>query len=259
MKGILYYFSGTGNTKWVAKKFEEQFIRHGKELELRSIERIENLDLEGYDYLIIGTPVHSELPPKIVVEFLNRLPEGNKNIKCMIYSTQGVNSAAAVDDMKRLLEKKGYEIIVQTSFRMANSYYFGFGVERTPEEIAKFSKNAEEKVKRIAEEVFKNNKVIEKISYPRFLFGKLTGHGFNRLLPKLASKLSSTEECNKCGLCLRNCPRGNITIEDGRAFFHSNCIMCVRCIHLCPVNAIRYKGKKINQILKDRIKVLDLR
>lgn len=258
MDGVLYYFSGTGNTRWAANKLKEQFKRFGRDIDVKTIEKAENINLKPYKYLIIGTPVHAEFPPRLVIDFIDKLPKGN-NMKCIIYSTQGSNSAAAVDYMRKLLIKKGYNIVIQTSFRMANNYFFGGGVERTEEEIDKFSKKAEEKIRHVVEEFFNNHKVKESVFPARILVGKIAFHGFDKMLPKLAAKLSSTEECNKCGICLRNCPKGNITLEDGRAFFHSNCMMCTRCIHLCPVNAIRYKGNKINQIQKDKIQLLELK
>lgn len=258
MKGILYYFSGTGNTKWAALKFKEAFLKYGYELELKSIERIENLNVENQDCLIIGTPVHSEFPPKIIIDFVNKLPNGS-NKKTLIYSTQGANSAAAIEYIKRILISKDYNVLVQASIRFANNYYFGAGIERSPEEIKKFSEKAEKKISVLSEEFLKGGVYKDKVSNFRLLLGKAMYKSFYKVLPKLSLNLKSTDECTKCGLCVRNCPVGNITLEEGHAVFHKKCIMCVRCIHLCPKNAIRYKRKKINQIQKDFIKTLDLR
>ncbi len=259
MKNMLYYFSATGNTKFVAEKFKEQFKRYGKELELYNIENIEDIDLTDCKYLIIGTPVHAELSPKIINDFINRLPEGKSDIKCVVYSTQGANRAAASEYIKRILVNKGYNVLIQTSFRMANNYYFGAGIERSEEEINKYCQKSQEKVSYITQKLFKNEEVKEKSSTLKVFMSKVASNGFNKLLPKLSSSFTATDNCKKCGLCLRNCPKGNITFEDGHAVFHSQCIMCTRCIHLCPINAIRYKGKKINQNQKSLIKYLDLK
>ena len=88
MKGMLYYFSATGNTKFVADKFKEQFKRYGKELELFNIEDLEEVDLKECRYLLIGTPIHAELPPRMITDFVSRLPEGKCDIKCIVYTTQ---------------------------------------------------------------------------------------------------------------------------------------------------------------------------
>lgn len=259
MKAKLFYFSATGNTKFVADRFKEQFNKYGRELDLVNIENGEAADLTDCKYLIIGTPIHSELPPRVVIDFVGKLPEGKTDIKCIVYSTQGANGAASVEYLKRMLTKKGYSVLIQTSFRMANSYYFGFGIERTEDEIARYCKAVEEKVKLVVEKLFKDEYVKEKASSIRLFFSKMTSDGFYKLLPRLSANLASTESCTKCGLCLRNCPKGNITLEEGRAIFHTQCIMCARCIHVCPGNAITYKGKKINQNQKTLIKGLNLK
>ncbi|ERI90494.1 4Fe-4S binding domain protein [Clostridiales bacterium oral taxon 876 str. F0540] len=259
MKGLLYYFSGTGNTKWAAEVFKKEFEKLGKELDIKNIEETDNIDLKGYNYLIIGTPVHAEFPPRMVMDFVNKLPENDKSIKCIVYSTQGANKSAATEYIKRQLEKKGYEVLAQASLRFANNYYFGVGVLRSEEEITRFCSKAEVKIKLIAEKFLKGEQFKEKSSGFRVFIGKISYNGFNKMLPKLSASLTSTSECSKCGLCLRNCPKGNITFEDGHAIFHSKCIMCTRCIHLCPINAIRYKGKKINQIQRKMIKSLELK
>jgi ferredoxin len=261
MKAKLYYFSGTGNTKFVADKFREQFRKYGKELELEliNIEYAEEVDLKDCKYLIIGTPIHAEMPPRVIIDFMGKLPHGNSEIKCVVYTTQGANGRASVEYLKRMLVKKGYNVLIQTCFRMANNYYFGTGIERTEEEIACYCKKAEEKIKNITEKLFKNENVRESASGIKIFMSKIASNGFYKFLPKLSSNLASTADCIKCGLCLRNCPKGNITFEEGRAIFHGKCIMCTRCIHLCPINAIRYKGKKINQNQKNLIKYLELK
>jgi ferredoxin len=259
MEGRLYYFSATGNTKFVADRFKEEFNRYGEELELFDIVDEQSIDLKDSRYLIIGTPIHAELPPRMITDFVNKLPEGNSDIKCMVYSTQGANGTAATEYIKRMLVNKGYNVLIQTSFRMANNYYFGAGVERSEEEIQVYCRKVEEKVKHIAEKFFKNEDVKESASGTKVFFSKIASNGFYKFLIKLSANLTSAEECSKCGLCLRNCPKGNITFEDGHAVFHSQCIMCTRCIHVCPINAIRYKGKKINQNQKSLIKYLELK
>ena len=117
---------------------------------------------------------------------------------------------------------------------------------------------ANEKVKNVVENFIKGEPIIESVSFIRFEFNKAIYITFKNKIPKLSKNISSTRECGKCGLCLRNCPQGNITFERGHAIFHSKCILCLRCIYICPINAVRYKGKKIDQTQRDIIKTLDL-
>ncbi|WP_242866417.1 hypothetical protein [Clostridium ljungdahlii] len=47
MKGILYYFSGTGNTKWVADRFKEKFQFYNVDIDLAYIQAVEEREIKN--------------------------------------------------------------------------------------------------------------------------------------------------------------------------------------------------------------------
>lgn len=259
MKGILCYFSGTGNTKWIADRFKISFNEKGHKLDLFNIEEEESLNLKNYDFIIIGTPVHAETQPKIVDDFIKNLPKSKNNMKCIVYSTQGALKAAAAHIIKKKLTEKNYNIIITEMFKISNNYYFAFGVKPNTNVIEENLKRAEKKVISDVEYFLKTDVPKGKISIIRIGAGDILGKTFRKFLPRMSRNLTSTEMCTKCGLCLRNCPKGNITFQNGQAVFHSNCILCMRCIHICPINGVRYNGKKVEQTQKEIIKCLNLK
>lgn len=258
MKGILYYFSGTGNTKWASDKLKKSLEDYGIDLDIKNIES-EKFNLRGYCFLVIGTPIYAELEPKLVEDFVQSIPSTEVSVKCILFSTQGGNSCSAIKRMSRVLKSKGYNVVIESMIKMTNNYYFYAGKEPKCEDIQNILKSAEDKINFIGKN-FNNNKC-EKVSIfgLREKIGTIGGKAFRKAIPKVAKSITSTNQCTKCGLCLRNCPKGNITFENGRAVFHSNCILCLRCIYLCPENAVVYKGKRINQIQKEMIKNLELK
>ena len=44
-------------------------------------------------------------------------------------------------------------------------------------------------------------------------------------------------KCVSCGKCEKNCPVGNIRVEDGKFRFGKRCVGCMRCSFLCPTDA----------------------
>lgn len=48
------------------------------------------------------------------------------------------------------------------------------------------------------------------------------------------------ERCTACGLCERICPRQNIVRPEGVPVWQHNCVECLGCLHICPVQAIEY-------------------
>lgn len=258
MKGILCYFSGTGNTKWAAEKFKDKFRAHSTELDLVNIEKIEEVNLQGVDFLIIGTPVYAEMEPKIIDDFINMLPVCSNNLKCLVYSTQGGRTAAAPGIIGNLLRAKGFAPAIEIALQVTNNYSFAVGKKISENEEKERLKKAEQLIENVTLN-FINGVKMQKISPFRVILGKIVGKGYIRTIPKISKKITSSEGCDKCGVCLRNCPKGNITFQKDKAVFHSNCIMCLRCLHICPINAVRYNGKKVVQNQKQRIKCLNIR
>jgi ferredoxin len=53
------------------------------------------------------------------------------------------------------------------------------------------------------------------------------------------------EKCTKCGICKRVCPTQVTEVYDkkGGDVTTSNCIMCLRCVEMCPYeDALRLKA-----------------
>lgn len=258
MRGVLYYFSGTGNTKWIADKYKYYFNKQNIELDIINIEEKQDVELGKYNFLIIGTPIYCELHPKIMDTFLNNLPEGKK-MKTILYSTQGAKKASALNVIDNKMKNKDYNIVSKVMFKMSNNFYFSVGKKASLKEVDEMLMKCQRKIRNIVND-FKEEKYIkEKVNVFRVTLFKIASKQFNNYLPSLSKNLSSSEKCIRCGLCLRNCPKNNITFENGHIVFHSKCMMCLRCIYICPTNEIRYKGKKINQIQKSIIRNLKLK
>lgn len=85
-------------------------------------------------------------------------------------------------------------------------------------------------------------KIADDILYVKHLSGRPLSNPVNALEAKAwpmlsgkkAAKMTVTDSCVGCGQCARLCPRGNISIVNGRASIGTNCIGCLSCLQYCP-------------------------
>ncbi|WP_425447023.1 EFR1 family ferrodoxin [Dethiothermospora halolimnae] len=245
-RGKIIFFSGTGNTKYIAKSFEENFKNKDIEIDITSIENIRRFDIKNIDFLVIGAPIYADNVPEFFIKWLKEnIPYAEKMIPIILFTTQ-VSTGAGVHIMERIMTDKNYKVVIKTSFSMPNNYYYAM-FSKTPEKrVKEMISNGKNKVEELVEKFLQGKEVKDRGTRSRVFLAKAVGKMFSSVGKKQAQKLTVTEDCIKCGLCVRKCPSNNIILKD-KITFKENCYVCTRCIHICPVNAIRYKGKKCDQ------------
>ena len=98
-------------------------------------------------------------------------------------------------------------------------------------------------------------KIADDVLYVKHLSGRPLSNPVNALEAKAwpmlsgkkAAKMTVTDSCIGCGQCARLCPRGNISIVNGRASIGTNCIGCLSCLQYCPKQAINMGGATVRR------------
>ena len=68
------------------------------------------------------------------------------------------------------------------------------------------------------------------------------------LISKISlNKIYISNECSSCGLCEKNCPAGCINSKE-KSVDNETCIKCLKCITICPKNALKYGIKPKEEI-----------
>jgi ferredoxin len=62
---------------------------------------------------------------------------------------------------------------------------------------------------------------------------------YDLVADRMRSRFRADERCTSCDLCVRICPTGTVTMEDGHPRFGDDCVLCMRCLHACPAEAIQ--------------------
>lgn len=244
-KVAIVYFSGTGNTKYIAEKMKAAIIKTNNEVDLINIEK-DRINPILYKKIIIGGPVYVEKYPEILLKYIeNNLSDYTGN--CMMFSTQAFTGATPVfrHAIKRI---KHLNVTYYNYLTMPNNFY-NFMFKKCAEDMqTELIKAASVKAERMVLEFLQEKINKFKISYSRVIIAEIT---YKLVFPffrnKLMKKLSiDRNRCINCRVCERSCPAKSIKISP-ELTINNDCTFCQRCINACPKNAFLYKEKPIIQ------------
>ena len=244
MKIALFYFSGTGNTKFVCDRFKIFIEQKNNSIDLYNIELIRNESTNTVSTIInqanligFAYPIHGANLPKIVDDFLNSFfLDGSRNKDVFIISTVGVINAYGPFIIKKRLQRSGlhlkwhyvYRTINNTAVRKVDAIQLE---EKHRKQTLPFTKFC--------------NSVITNETYCNGIGPWIVGgYIVRRMLRKTIENhykafYVDSSLCTKCNLCIDNCPTKSINYQHNGFIFSQTCTTCLRCINKCPVDAIK--------------------
>ncbi|HHV98637.1 MAG TPA: 4Fe-4S binding protein [Clostridiaceae bacterium] len=238
---MIFYFSGTGNSLYVAKKISEiqgeRLISVAGEMERK--DTVFEYEFSEKELLGFVFPVYAWGPPRIVIDFISKLRVSGGKPYVFSVCTCGDDEGYATRMLQKAFAKAGLSLDSAFTVIMPNTYIIGFDVD---------SKDvASEKLRRAEEKLQTINTVISDRERGVFdlIPGRLSGLKsaivnplFNRF-GRSTKRFYATGECTGCGTCATVCPLHTITIK-GKPVWGKSCTQCLACIHRCPVRAIQY-------------------
>lgn len=258
MKTIIFYFSGTGNTWFIADKLNQRLCQKGIDSQVYSIENQALKDLShlqtvitAADKIIIGYPIYASKAPRIMEEFLYQLPVNKDNKSINVFTTVGLYSGDGPVAYRELFEKKGYNLQIAMEFVMNNN----FNVPGFPDvlhvgdkkKIDKRHKKAIRKIEKMTERLLKNDHHLQGNNCIHRMIGNLQRKHIDKYIKNLNQSLMVSEDrCAHCNKCVKICPVKNISELNGKISFGENCIACMRCYHQCPTKAINITEKSLD-------------
>ena len=253
MSLVLFYFSGTGNTRYIAHRICHTLNGRGYEAQAVSIEGMSIADartlVDNSSVVGLGWPIYGSDIPVIMKKFIEEMPIVEKK-PLLTFCTQMMFSGDGAVVMRSRLEAKGYVQKWAMQINMPNNISAkGVPLSCTADydEIEeKHLKQARKKADYLAYKVYNNAEDIKGASVFNTIAAMSQRPAFKYFAHRyMIGKLGVSDACNSCGLCVAMCPRNVLQIKDGRAF-HENkkdCTLCLRCMDFCPQSAVTYAGK----------------
>lgn len=249
----IYYFSGTGNSLYIARQLKKQIPNSDIEpiVKWLSADIIET-DAEK---IVLVFPVYALTIPIPVRKFLKKIKLTNVKYICAVATRLGLyfNDFQRID---RILSKQKVELSSHFLINMPNN---DVKVKKyqppTKTTINELAKRADSEICFVAEAIRGSRKYKQKDSnYLESLpYGDFRDTLIEMGVPKLmtfseiiggVNYFYATEKCNGCGICERVCLSSKISIVQSVPIWSKKklCYMCYACINFCPKRAIEIES-----------------
>jgi ferredoxin len=242
----IYYFSGTGNTRYVSELLKDDLTARGAAVDLFAMADLLKATTvpspEKYDLIGLSHPIHGWGVPRIVYQFINALPPARDKSTFLFKTAAGRESLnnGTSRPVISALAKKGYRVFYDRAFMMPSNW-----VMKYPDDFSKQLCNAiVAKVRNMAgallagkERAILCSSVTARLAYILWLGENFGSHFFGK-------DLHATEKCTRCRICVRECPMANISERGKNIRFGWNCVWCMHCVYSCPQAAIMPRLEK---------------
>lgn len=248
-KRLVFYFTATGNSLYVARAFSSDPISIPQAL------KNGDLDFEA-DEIGFVFPDYAASAPLIVREFIEKASLKASYIFSVI--TFGNFAANVADWWDKFCKQKKVTNNYINTLLMVDNYLPVFDMN----EQVKMDKNIPENLSAIIADIDKRRQFISHVDIDEQMQG-LINHLQVEHFPMEAERLLSlnASACVGCGICADVCPHGNFKITD-KASFSGSCEYCLACVHSCPQKALTLARGERNPLARFRnenISLADIR
>lgn len=244
---MIFYFSGTGNSLYIAQKLKEKI--GGDIISIKDAYKNEEYEYTVSNDELVGIvyPVYFYTSAPIVQDFLSKLKLKNKTSVFLVANCGG-SSGKANEIIENILNKNGLNVSSKFNVLMPDNYILMSDV-KSESQNETILNNADDEIDYILNKLDMNE------------FGD-----FNKHKGPLASVLSPVagfmykhmnktkkftiqkEECIGCSKCRAICPSNAIEMNKCKpVWVKDRCVQCLACINRCPQHCIDYGKSTINR------------
>jgi ferredoxin len=246
MKTNIYYFSGTGNSRFVATEIGNS-INDSRVIDIASLKNQFNIKIDA-ERIGIVFPCYFYGLPLIVEEFIQNIQLPHCMYFFAVVSAMYPNGIA-LGQLKSKLLKKGVNLNWATYLQMPNNYIISLKSPSDDRTISIVNK-AKKRLKAFSTQINnkKQKRFLESSLYNKLMKSKSKYKKWHDEVRSLDKNFLVNNNCNNCGLCQKICPASNISMVYEKPIWHNKCELCLKCLHSCPKESIDYgddtKGKR---------------
>jgi ferredoxin len=248
-KLIIYYFSGTGNSRNVALWVSNIAKADNIDCQIVNIALTDRLSIAPPDQdalIIFISPVHGFNYPPVMLHFIMRFPKGKNSVVLMNtragmllgkFITPGLTGiafyfSAMILKIKGFMIKSFYPVDLPSNWISVhpglNDRTVKYLHEKNRERVTLFAKKiisgkSDFKALREVQDL-----LIAPVAFLYYFIGRFF----------FAKTFFASADCNNCDICIKGCPVKAIIKVDKRPFWTFSCESCMKCMSNCPKKAI---------------------
>lgn len=237
---MVFYFTATGNSLYIAKQLEE------KPISIPQIIKNSDLTFEASKIGIV-CPVYGHEMPKMVKEFIKNATF--KTDYFYIILTYGMLHGGAAELAKKYVNSVSKNVDYIKTIVMVDNFLPNFDME----EQCNIDKKIPENLAVIKADIAAKKHQIEKSG----LKNRMIHKGYVAMVKNqdatIWARFKVDDSCVLCGTCKSVCPVNAIKLTDKKAEHTMNdCQACYACVHACPVKAIKFTVPEKNPDVRYR-------
>jgi len=253
---MIFYFSGTGNTKWVAEQLAqatgERLVNMADEMRGTVNDyKVGNNERIGFCF-----PTHGWQPPRLVRQFIRRSTFHTTPATFVFaVTTCGDNMGEAMTILNKELQTKNIKTHSVFAILMPESNVcFPFLHLDTPERERQKIEDARKRMVHVCDIIVRRQTGVSELikgAIP-YTYSYVIGEYYNKHLITDKKFWVDTDVCIRCGLCGKLCPVDDIEGLPPRWKHDGSCTNCLACYHHCPRHAIHWGKMKRGQYYFNR-------
>jgi ferredoxin len=247
----IYYISGTGNARKSSQWIAEEAAKQGLKTVVQQIDRLENIKMPspGEKPLIgFAFPTHGFNAAPIMLRFMAGFPPGLGREIFLLNTRAGMKlykiflpglTGMALILPSFILRIKGYKCIGYRPVDLPSNWIpLHPGLRKKV--IESIFARCEPIVRKFANKILSGKKVyrglfslpVDLLISPIALGYYIGGRFF------LSKTFIANNNCNNCGICIKECPTSSIRLVMNRPYWKLTCESCMRCLNNCPQKAV---------------------
>lgn len=247
MKTQIFYFSGTGNSLYIARELQKE-IPESYLVPIISASKLNNIESDG-DNVGIVFPIHAFTVPIPVKNFLKRVNLDSASYVFAI-ATRGGSPCNIFSDINKILKEKNKSLDSHFFIDMPNNFTH---IAETPtqNDIERLNNEALKKLDLIKNIIVNGDKYKDKDLNKSLLKEKVLFPALSALLRKtnylnMDRNFYADSSCSGCGLCSKVCAVKKIEIKNSKPQWKNDikCMFCFACFNYCPTKAIQIRKTK---------------